>query len=206
MDNGDRNVEWEREFAATGRQPASANGKETERTDFELTGGIRNPCTYSVSSGTTTLVWRPLPRSEVDESRGGSRWAVYLRVFPGTKTDAQPSGKRVSTLVVQRIEHAWISPSGCRFVDTTRKCRAVRVRWRSELTPIEPIQFTHESRVSERFWDLSSSKWILRRFRGVILVRELQGSSQDTLAARVLIEPWGLWETDRGTCSLPRSA
>lgn len=44
--------------------------QEREGMDFELTGGIRKPCTYSVSSGTTTLVWRSPAPSEVDKSRG----------------------------------------------------------------------------------------------------------------------------------------
>lgn len=51
--------------------------QERDGMDFELTGGIRKPCTYSVSSGTTTLVWRSPAPSEVDKSRG-----VFLRGAP----------------------------------------------------------------------------------------------------------------------------
>ena len=53
--------------AQQGQPDRASQAREREATDFERTGGIRKPCTYSVSSGTTTLVWRPLPPSEVDK-------------------------------------------------------------------------------------------------------------------------------------------
>lgn len=65
--------------------------QEREGMDFELTGGIRKPCTYSVSSGTTTLVWRSPAPSEVDKSRGVFSVGPPCVRFPRVSCSSPPA-------------------------------------------------------------------------------------------------------------------